>query len=56
MPANLCLEKLRDHRVSRERALPAAMIMARILEPGSRLATARSLSSETLPHALGEEL
>ena len=53
---NLGLEKLLDRRRSRERALAAAMILARILEPRSKLATARSLRSETLTHTLGEEL
>lgn len=53
---NLGLEKLLDRRASRERALAAAMILARILEPRSKLATARSLRSETLTHTLGEEL
>ena len=52
----LGLEQLLDRRVSRERALAAAMILARILEPRSKLATARSLPSETLTHTLGEEL
>ncbi len=52
----LGLEKLLDRRVSRERALAAAMILARILDPRSKLATARSLGSETLAHTLGEEL
>ena len=32
------------------------MILARILEPRSKLATARSLRTETLTHTLGEEL
>ena len=52
----LGLVKLLDRRPSRERALAAAMILARILDPRSKLATARSLSSETLTHTLGEEL
>ena len=52
----LGLEKLLDRRVSRERALAAAMVLARILDPRSKLATARSLRSETLAHTLGEEL
>ena len=52
----LGLEKLLDRRPSRERALAAAMILARILDPRSKLATARSLSGETLAHTLGEEL
>ena len=53
---NLGLEKLLASRPSRERALAAAMILARILDPGSKLATARSLRGETLTHTLGEEL
>ena len=52
----LGLEKLLDRRASRDRALTTAMILARILDPRSKLATARSLSSETLTHTLGEEL
>ena len=52
----LGLERLLDRRPSRERALAAAMILARILDPRSKLATARSLRSETLTHTLGEEL
>ena len=52
----LGLEKLLDRRVSRNRALAAAMILARILDPRSKLATARSLKSETLTHTLAEEL
>ena len=52
----LGLEKLLDRRPSRERALAAAMIAARILDPRSKLATARSLRGETLAHTLGGEL
>ncbi len=52
----LGLEKLLDRRPSRERALAAAMILGRILDPRSKLATARSFGSETLTHTLGEEL
>ena len=50
------LEKLPDRRRSRDRALAAAMILARILDPRSKLATARTLRSETPTHTLGEEL
>ncbi len=50
------LETLLDRRPSRERSLALAMIIARILEPRSKLATARGLSSETTTHTLGEEL
>ena len=52
----LGLEKLLDRRNSRNRALAAAMVLARVLDPGSKLATARGLRSETLAHTLGEEL
>ena len=52
----LGIEKLLDRRPSRERALAAAMIVARILDPRSKLATARSLRGETLAHTLGGEL
>ena len=52
----LGLEKLLDRRRSRERSLAAAMILARILDPRSKLSTARCLRTETLTHTLGEEL
>ncbi len=52
----LGLDKLLDRRPSRERALATAMILARILDPRSKLATARSFGSETPTHTLGEEL
>ncbi len=41
---------------SRQRDLVTAMVLARILDPRSKLATARSLHGETLAHTLGEEL
>ncbi len=53
---SLGIERLLDRRPSRERALALAMIAARILEPRSKLATARGLASETMSHTLGEEL
>ena len=40
---------------SRDRSLAAAMALARVLDPGSKLATARSLRRETLASTLGEE-
>ena len=52
----LGFERLLDRRPSRDRSLAAAMALARILEPGSKLATARGLSRETLASTLGEEL
>src|SRR3972149_2229175 len=43
------------HR-SRPRDLCVAMLVARILEPRSKLATARALGAETLASSLGEVL
>ena len=51
----LGLERLLDRRPSRMRSLALAMIAARVLDPRSKLATARGLSSETLADTLGEE-
>ena len=45
-----------DPAPSRERDLVVAMIVARIIEPASKLATARGLHSDTLQHSLGEML
>ena len=45
-----------DPRSSRERDLAVAMISARILDPASKLATARGLHSYTLHSSLGESL
>jgi len=50
----LGLERLLDRRQSRSRALAVAMIVARVLDPKSKLATARSLHPETLHHTLAE--
>ena len=52
----LGLERLLDRKPSHRRALVVAMIAARILEPRSKLATARGLAGETANHTLGEEL
>ena len=52
----LGLETLVERERSRQRDLVVAMIVARILEPRSKLATARGLSEETLCHTLGELL
>lgn len=48
------LERLLAARASRSRALVVAMIVARILDPRSKLATAQSLHPETDHHTLGE--
>jgi transposase len=56
-----CLRKLQldsilDPVPSRQRDLVIAMIVARIIEPASKLATARGLHCDTLHHRLGETL
>jgi hypothetical protein len=43
-------------RKHRHRQLALAMIAARLIDPSSKLATARSLNRETLSHSIGEEL
>jgi transposase len=52
----LGLEAVLDGEPSRERNCVVAMIAARILEPGSKLATSRGLREETCHHTLGETL
>jgi transposase len=52
----LQLDSLLDPVPSRQRDLVIAMIVARILEPASKLATARGLHADTLHHSLGEVL
>jgi transposase len=53
---NLGLPQLIDQENSRLRRLVLAMIAARIIHPGSKLATARGLSDETCCTSLGEIL
>jgi transposase len=53
---NLQLDSILDPAPSRQRDLVIAMIVARILEPASKLATARGLHCDTLHHSLGEML
>jgi transposase len=53
---DLQLDSILDPVSSRQRDLVMAMIVARIIEPASKLATARGLHSETLHHSLGEVL
>src|SRR5213596_194422 len=50
----LKLDALIDDAPSRQRDLVAAMVVERILEPRSKLATARALNEETLHSTLGE--
>ena len=53
---NLQLDSILDPAPSRQRDLVLAMIVARILDPASKLATARGLHSDTLHSSLGELL
>lgn len=50
------LDKLLGSKPSQKRTLVVAMIVARIIAPESKLATARGLGSETLSTSLGEVL
>jgi hypothetical protein len=52
----LGIPELLSTRSHRKRQLALAMIAARILEPGSKLATAQKLGSDTLSSSLGEVL
>jgi hypothetical protein len=52
----LDLERIIDPNPSPQRDLVVAMIVARLLDPRSKLATARGLHAETLAHTLGEAL
>jgi len=52
----LGIAALLERRPSRQRNCVLAMIAARILEPGSKLATARALNGETCHSTLGELL
>jgi transposase len=53
---NLHLEPILDPSSSRQRDLVIAMIVARIIDPASKLATARGFHCDTLRHSLGEML
>jgi hypothetical protein len=53
---NLKLDAMLDSVSSRQRDLVVAMIVARILDPASKLATARGLNSDTLSSSLGDLL
>lgn len=52
----LGLAELVYSRADRKRDLVLAMIAARVIEPCSKLATARGLQGDTLSHSLGEVL
>ena len=53
---HLQLDSILDPAPGRQRDLVIAMIVARIIEPASKLATARGLHCDTLHHSLGEML
>ena len=53
MARRLDLARLIDRSASPERSLVLAMVVARLLEPGSKLHTARALSRSTLAPELG---
>ena len=53
---NLRLDSILAPSSSRQRDLVVAMIVARIIDPASKLATARGLHSDTLHHSLGDLL
>ena len=52
----LGLDRLLPHRPSRLAKLALAMIVARVVEPDAKLATARQLSEATAAHSLGAVL
>jgi len=52
----LHLDRLLDKHDERKRNLVLAMIVARVLEPASKLATSRALHPDTLSSTLGEML
>ncbi|HEY9744118.1 MAG TPA: IS1634 family transposase [Coleofasciculaceae cyanobacterium] len=54
--SSLGLQSLISTQESRQRDLVTAMIVARILDPASKLATARGLSTDTISSTLGQIL
>jgi hypothetical protein len=50
------LDRMIDAKPSRNRNLTLAMIVQRVIDPGSKLACARALASDTLGSSLGEVL
>ena len=49
-------EELIDATPSRKRDLVTAMLVAQVIDPGSKLATARGLRAETATSSLGQVL
>ena len=56
MTGKLGLKRIINAKHRAERNLVLAMIVARLIEPGSKLATARGIGSETASTSLGETL
>jgi hypothetical protein len=56
MAKKLGLDKLLPKSPARLAKLALAMIVARVIEPAAKLATARQLATETAAHSLGEVL
>jgi hypothetical protein len=56
MARKLKLDKLLSSAPEREAKLALALIVARVIEPAAKLATARQLSDETAAHSLGAVL
>jgi transposase len=52
----LGMDKLLQRKHCEERSLASALIIARLLNPGSKLALSRQLSCESATHTLAEEL
>jgi transposase len=52
----LGMDKLLQRKHCEERSLASALIIARLLNPGSKLALSRQLSRESATHTLAEEL
>jgi transposase len=52
----LGLDRIIGHKGSRKHALNVAMIVARLIDPRSKLATARGLGQETMFNSLGDML
>jgi hypothetical protein len=56
MARKLGLDRLLRHRLARLAQLALALIVARVIEPAAKLATARQLSEATAAHSLGAML
>ncbi|MCP4385950.1 MAG: hypothetical protein GY798_31855 [Hyphomicrobiales bacterium] len=50
------LDRLLPRAAARRQRLAEALIVARVIEPAAKLATARGLDAETASHSLGQHL